>query len=69
MFLTVFLAMSAFYTAHWQTYVTGTLKFGTIDVTEAQVAIVIVHFISGFFGESLWSMTVREEICNFFGKY
>jgi hypothetical protein len=62
MFMTGFLAMSAFYTAHWQTYVTGTLKFGTIDVTEAQVSIVIVHFISGLFGETFWSLTVGEKI-------
>ena len=65
MFLTVFLAMSAFYTAHWQTYVTGSLKFGTVDVTEAQVAIVMVHMATGLFGDSIWALTVKFYILNF----
>lgn len=55
MFLVAFLGMVTFYTAHWQTYVTGTLKFGTIDVTEAQLSIYSIYFLSGLFGVSFWS--------------
>lgn len=57
-FLLTFLGMATFYTAHWQTYVTGTLKFGTIDVTEAQLTIYSIYFLSGVFGVSLWSYQV-----------
>lgn len=58
MFLVCFLAMATFYTAHWQTYVTGTLKFGTIDVTEAQLGIYAIYFLGGLFGVSFWSYKV-----------
>jgi len=46
--------MTMFYCAHWQTYVSGTLRFGKIDVTEAQIAIIIIHMISAVFGPSIW---------------
>lgn len=55
MFFTTFLAMFTFYTAHWQTYVTGTLKFGKIDVTEAQLCTYAIFAITGLFGDSLWA--------------
>lgn len=58
MFVTVFIAMCAFYIAHWQTYVTGTLKFGKIDVTEAQLCTYVIFAVSGFLGDSLWSINV-----------
>ncbi len=58
MFITVFLAMLAFYVAHWQTYVTGTLKFGKIDVTEAQLVTYMIFAISGLFGDYIWSINV-----------
>jgi phosphatidylglycerophosphate synthase len=58
LFLVCFFAMVTFYTAHWQTYVTGTLKFGTIDVTEAQLIIYSIYFLSGIFGVSMWSTEV-----------
>ncbi|ESP04098.1 hypothetical protein LOTGIDRAFT_136765 [Lottia gigantea] len=47
-----------FYCAHWQTYVSGTLKFGKIDVTEGQVAIIGLYFITGIFGEHIWELPV-----------
>ena len=62
MFSISFLAMSAFYTAHWQTYVTGSLKFGKIDVTEAQVGIIVVHIMTALIGPALWSLRVNN-IC------
>ena len=51
-----------FYSAHWQTYVTGTLKFGTFDVTEAQFTIIIIHLISSIFGTSFWN----NVVCGFY---
>ena len=47
-------AMVLFYLAHWQTYITGTLRFGKFDVTEAQVCIMIIHIMSFFFGPGIW---------------
>lgn len=67
MFVTVFLAMFAFYTAHWQTYVTGTLKFGTIDVTEAQLCTYAIFAVSGLFGDSIWA--IQLPILNFEFRY
>ncbi|ODM95002.1 Choline/ethanolaminephosphotransferase 1, partial [Orchesella cincta] len=55
MFLQCFCAITLFYCAHWQTYVSGTLRFGFIDVTEAQMGIIIVHMVSGYFGCSFWT--------------
>lgn len=46
--------MSLFYCAHWQTYVSGTLRFGRVDVTEAQFTIFAIHIISAAFGPSVW---------------
>ncbi|KAJ9588146.1 hypothetical protein L9F63_018504, partial [Diploptera punctata] len=54
MFFQCFCAMTLFYCAHWQTYVSGTLRFGKIDVTEAQVTIIFIHLISAIFGPSVW---------------
>ncbi|KAH3891055.1 choline/ethanolaminephosphotransferase 1-like isoform X1 [Dreissena polymorpha] len=46
-----------FYMAHWQTYVTGTLKFGMIDVTEGQFTVIFIYTICaispGFFDNTL----------------
>jgi len=58
MFVVCFLTISAFYTAHWQTYVTGSLRFGTIDVTEAQLAIVLTHALTGIAGDYFWALHV-----------
>ncbi|XP_062711252.1 cholinephosphotransferase 1 isoform X1 [Aedes albopictus] len=54
MFFQCFCAMTLFYCAHWQTYVSGTLRFGKIDVTEAQCTIMGIHLISAIFGPSIW---------------
>lgn len=37
---------------------TGTLRFGKVDVTEAQFTIMGIHIISGIFGPSIWMMEV-----------
>lgn len=58
MFTMCFVAMLAFYTAHWQTYVTGSLRFGKIDVTEAQLTIYLIYLFNSVFGYSLWAVKV-----------
>ncbi|XP_048511736.1 cholinephosphotransferase 1 isoform X2 [Athalia rosae] len=58
MFFQCFCAMTLFYCAHWQTYVSGTLRFGKVDVTEAQFTIMGIHVISGIFGPSVWMMEI-----------
>ncbi|XP_011312612.1 choline/ethanolaminephosphotransferase 1 isoform X2 [Fopius arisanus] len=54
MFFQCFCAMTLFYCAHWQSYVSGSLKFGKIDVTEAQFTIMGIHLISAIFGPEVW---------------
>ncbi|XP_028030955.1 cholinephosphotransferase 1 isoform X4 [Bombyx mandarina] len=58
MFFQCFCAMTLFYCAHWQAYVTGTLKMGRIDVTEAQFSIIGIHLISAVLGPDFWSTQV-----------
>ncbi|XP_058810791.1 cholinephosphotransferase 1 isoform X5 [Phymastichus coffea] len=55
MFFQCFCAMTLFYCAHWQTYVSGSLRFGKIDVTEAQFVIIGIHLISAIFGPAIWT--------------
>ncbi|XP_011697518.1 PREDICTED: cholinephosphotransferase 1 isoform X4 [Wasmannia auropunctata] len=54
MFFQCFCAMTLFYCAHWQTYVSGSLRFGKVDVTEAQFTIIAIHLISAIFGPQIW---------------
>ncbi|XP_050679837.1 cholinephosphotransferase 1 isoform X2 [Leptidea sinapis] len=58
MFFQCFCAMTLFYCAHWQAYVTGTLKMGRVDVTEAQYTIIAIHIISAALGPSVWATEV-----------
>ncbi|CAH1786282.1 unnamed protein product [Owenia fusiformis] len=58
MFFECFSGMVLFYIAHWQAYVSGTLRFGMIDVTEAQLLIVLANLITAVFGPGFWSNTV-----------
>lgn len=58
MFFQCFCAITLFYCAHWQTYVSGTLRFGKVDVTEAQITIVGIHVISTLFGPDIWLMKI-----------
>ncbi|XP_049864928.1 cholinephosphotransferase 1 isoform X6 [Pectinophora gossypiella] len=55
MFFQCFCAMTLFYCAHWQAYVTGTLKLGRIDVTEAQYSIIIIQLLSATLGADFWA--------------
>ncbi|XP_039279157.1 choline/ethanolaminephosphotransferase 1 [Nilaparvata lugens] len=58
MFFQTFCAITLFYCAHWQTYVSGTLRFGRIDVTEAQFTIMGIHLVSFIFGPKIWETQV-----------
>ncbi|XP_058054311.1 cholinephosphotransferase 1 isoform X3 [Anopheles bellator] len=62
MFFQCFCAMTLFYCAHWQTYVSGTLRFGKIDVTEAQCTIITIHLISAVFGPSIWMTKIFGQL-------
>ncbi|XP_026748261.1 cholinephosphotransferase 1 isoform X4 [Galleria mellonella] len=58
MFFQCVCAMTLFYCAHWQAYVTGTLKMGRIDVTEAQYSIIAIHLVSATLGPDFWSTQI-----------
>ncbi|XP_018341991.1 PREDICTED: cholinephosphotransferase 1 isoform X5 [Trachymyrmex septentrionalis] len=58
MFFQCFCAMTLFYCAHWQTYVSGSLRFGKVDVTEAQFTIIAIHLISAIFGPQIWMIEI-----------
>ncbi|CAL1673746.1 unnamed protein product [Lasius platythorax] len=58
MFFQCFCAMTLFYCAHWQTYVSGSLRFGKVDVTEAQFTIIAIHLISAIFGPQIWMLEI-----------
>ena len=51
-------AICLFYIAHWQTYVSGTLRFGKFDVTEIQFSIIFMLIITACLGSSIWSTKV-----------
>lgn len=55
-------AVILFYVAHWQTYITGTLRFGKFDVTEAQMCIMGIHIFSFLFGAEAWQMRVLGSV-------
>ncbi|XP_017090805.2 cholinephosphotransferase 1 isoform X3 [Drosophila bipectinata] len=54
LFFQCFCAIALFYCAHWQTYVSGTMRFGRIDVTEAQFSIIAIHLVSAVLGPEFW---------------
>ncbi|GAB6033220.1 hypothetical protein CHUAL_012823 [Chamberlinius hualienensis] len=58
MFFQVITAITLFYSAHWQTYVSGTLRFGKFDVTEAQFGVIALQLVSATFGTSVWSLQI-----------
>ncbi|KAL2103678.1 hypothetical protein ACEWY4_000546 [Coilia grayii] len=54
MFFCCFAGMFMFYCAHWQTYVSGTLRFGIIDVTEVQMFIIVMYLLGAVGGTPFW---------------
>merc|ERR1711894_2752 len=49
------MATFLFYLAHWQTYVTGQMRFGNFDVTEGQITIISLMMLSAWLGNWIWS--------------
>ncbi|XP_050801960.1 cholinephosphotransferase 1 isoform X2 [Gopherus flavomarginatus] len=58
LFFCCFVGTFMFYCAHWQTYVSGMLKFGKVDVTEVQIAIMILFLMSAFGGTTMWDYKI-----------
>ena len=54
MMLLCLASYATFYFGHWCAYVTGTLQFGKIDVTEVQLVTIAIFFISAAFGPAFW---------------
>ncbi|CAJ1052056.1 choline/ethanolaminephosphotransferase 1b isoform X2 [Xyrichtys novacula] len=76
MFFCCFAGMFMFYCAHWQTYVSGTLRFGIIDVTEVQIFIIIMYLLAAVGGSAFWQslipilnvqMKMIPAVCTFLG--
>lgn len=66
--LQCFCAIALFYCAHWQTYVSGTMRFGKIDVTEAQFSIIAIHMVSAILGPEIWLTKVSFICLIYFGN-
>uniref|UniRef100_A0A8C5UIV6 Cholinephosphotransferase 1 n=1 Tax=Malurus cyaneus samueli TaxID=2593467 RepID=A0A8C5UIV6_9PASS len=58
LFFCCFVGLFMFYSAHWQTYVSGILRFGKIDVTEVQIAITILLLVTAYGGTAIWDYKV-----------
>ncbi|KFQ19933.1 Choline/ethanolaminephosphotransferase 1, partial [Mesitornis unicolor] len=54
MFFCCFAGTFMFYCAHWQTYVSGTLRFGIFDVTESVLCTVAIHLLTASLGPWFW---------------
>jgi len=53
-----FLGTFLFYIAHWQAYVTGRMRFGHIDATEAQFTMMALMLLTGIFGTEFWGIQI-----------
>ncbi|XP_060766164.1 choline/ethanolaminephosphotransferase 1b isoform X5 [Neoarius graeffei] len=58
MFFCCFAGMFMFYCAHWQTYVSGTLRFGIFDSTELQLSLALLHIFTAIVGPKFWNITI-----------
>ncbi|GCB76626.1 hypothetical protein scyTo_0019169, partial [Scyliorhinus torazame] len=58
MFFCCFAGVFMFYCAHWQTYVSGTLRFGIIDVTEVQIFIITLFLLAASGGTAFWESMI-----------
>lgn len=72
MFFSCFIGLFLFYCAHWQTYVSGSLRFAKVDVTEVQICIMLIFFLSAIGGATLWDnvipvLGIRMKILPVFG--
>ncbi|XP_038062440.1 choline/ethanolaminephosphotransferase 1-like isoform X2 [Patiria miniata] len=48
-------AMFMFFTAHWQTYISGLVRFTTFDVLEAQQALCFGYLATAVMGPDIWA--------------
>ncbi|XP_063303263.1 cholinephosphotransferase 1 [Pelobates fuscus] len=58
LFFGCFIGMFMFFCAQWQTYVSGTLRFGKIDVTELQLSVTGMFLLTAFCGTALWDYEI-----------
>ncbi|XP_075030531.1 choline/ethanolaminephosphotransferase 1 isoform X4 [Calonectris borealis] len=58
MFFCCFAGTFMFYCAHWQTYVSGTLRFGIFDVTESMLCTIAIQLLTGTLGPWFWNYTI-----------
>ncbi|VEL40984.1 unnamed protein product [Protopolystoma xenopodis] len=65
MFIEFFCLVSLFYIAHWQAYVTGSLHFGIIDVTEGEIICIIIFILTSIMGVSTWGVSLPIISMNF----
>jgi phosphatidylglycerophosphate synthase len=49
------ISLVLFYSAHWQTYCSGTMKFYKFDVTEAQILVMLLCATTSAFSPKIWS--------------
>jgi len=54
-FILCWMCVGSFYTSHWVHYVTGSLTFGLIDITEIQTSTMGLFIMTGVFGPEYWS--------------
>lgn len=52
----------AFWTSNWSEHHTGILrtKVGQFGVTEGEYTLVLVHFLTGLFGQNMWKITALD---------
>lgn len=52
----------AFWTSNWAEHHTGVLrtKVGQFGVTEGEYTIVIIHLLSGFYGQNMWKVSLYD---------
>lgn len=61
-FLIFIVTQIAFWTSNWSEHHTGILrtKVGQFGVTEGEYTLVIVHFLTGLFGQDFWRVTAAD---------
>ncbi|XP_076325949.1 cholinephosphotransferase 1-like isoform X2 [Tachypleus tridentatus] len=66
LFILFLVSILSFFSAHWQDHVTHVILFGKIDVSEAQITMMVIHLLTALFGQSFWHIKVGKldlEIC------
>lgn len=58
--LSLIMAMTAFFAAHWAAQRTRSLTFGHVDVTEAQWSMIAIHIASAIGGPAFWASKIFQ---------